>query len=69
MYLTNAQRADLIDALHAAAEYIDSDLGSNFPPFRRDWTKAEHLRFSELDSQRKRFRKLRRAYLAEERNA
>jgi hypothetical protein len=69
LYLTNAERADVIDALDLAVDWIDSDLRSNFPPFRKDWSKHERDHFEELGAQRKRYRKLRRAYLAEEKRA
>jgi len=69
MLLTNGQRGDLIDGLEMAIEFCRSLIGSNLPPSRRNWTQEDHDNFAEWDGQHKRFRKLRRAYLAEERLA
>ena len=69
MLLTNAQRGDLIDALAWAIEILDSMIDSNLPPSRRNWTKDDKDDFEEWNECRKRYRKLRRAYLAEEKRA
>lgn len=66
MRLTNAQRANVIDALKAAIDLNTSLLESNLPPFRRDWTKDDRADFTEWTMQKKEWTKLRRQYLAEE---
>ncbi len=69
MLLTNGQRGDLIDALEYAIEFLDSLVDSNLPPSRRNWDQDDKDNFAEWDGCRKRYRKLRRAYLAEEKRA
>jgi hypothetical protein len=71
MLLTNGQRGDLIDALDMAMEFCESLLNSNLPPRNWPdlWTQEDRDNQSEWSGQLKRFRKLRRAYLAEEKRA
>lgn len=69
MRLTNGMRGDLIDALQVAIEDVASQMRSNVPPNRRDWNKAERINFEEWQGQKKRWTKLRRAYLKEEKEA
>lgn len=69
MNLTNAQRGDLIDALHLAGNLLDSLIESELPRRRRDWTPKDRQQYADWDGRRGRYRKLRRAYLAEEKRA
>jgi len=69
MNLTNGQRGDLIDALEMALEFCESLLDANLPPSRRNWTTEDSEHFAEWSGQRTRYRKLRRAFLAEEKRA
>jgi hypothetical protein len=71
MNLTNGQRGDLIDAFEMAIEFCNSLINSNLPPrnWPKVWTQEDRDNRAEWSGQLKRFRKLRRAYLAEERRA
>lgn len=69
MLLTNGQRGDLIDALEIAIETLRSYIDSNLPPTRSHWNQEDKDNYSEWSTQRKRFTKLRRGYLKEERTA
>jgi hypothetical protein len=69
MILTNGQRGDLIDALEIAVRDRQSLITSHLPPRQSNWDTRDKANFAEWDAQRKRFWKLRRAYLAEERRA
>lgn len=69
MILTNAQRANLIDALTIAIEDRMVLIDSMMPPRRKEWSAKDKRDFAEWDAQIKRFRKLRRSYLFEEKHS
>jgi hypothetical protein len=66
--LTNGQRGDLIDALEIAVRDRQS-LINLLVRRQSNWDARDKANFAEWDAQRKRFWKLRRAYLAEEKRA
>lgn len=82
MQVTNGERGDLIDALALAIEFCQSLIDSNLPierpsppqdrgrvKFFRPLTKRDAADYAEWSGQIKRFRRLRRRLLAEEKAA
>ncbi len=73
MLLTNAQRGDVIDALKAAIDLFESWISSETidgdPSTARGGDALDPVRVVEMLTQVKRWRALRRLYLAEERQA
>ncbi len=67
--LTNAQWADLIDALKLAADDLDAQISSFIPPSRTNWDEKDKNNFVDWDGRRKRYRKLRKLLLIWERGA
>jgi len=69
MILTNAQRGDLIDALEIAIANRKAMIDSNLRPSPKDWNESDREDFAEWSSQRRRFHKLRKRLLAEEKSS